>query len=154
MLRRQIASPTSKSGTPTASIGIASEAKVTARSTAEMPVTAKITPMKVLPVSPKKILAGWTLKRRNPRHAPASTSIASASGWFRPASRNHSAMQPLEMKASPEARPSMPSIRLKALTTKITQTTMNGRLTYDEQAKLKKVKSRRFMYQISTATSS
>ena len=58
VLRRQIARQTSKSGTPTASSGSKSEVNVTTRSMVESPITAKISPMNVLPVSPRKILAG------------------------------------------------------------------------------------------------
>ncbi len=70
--------------------------------------------MNKLPESPRKIVAGLKLKRRNPRIAPART-MAISSTRFGPCSRATTNTTIVEKRADPAARPSSPSIKLKAL---------------------------------------
>src|SRR5436305_4295640 len=77
-------------------------------------------PMNKLPESPKKIVAGLKLKRRNPRIAPvrATVSKATRDEWLRTATTKTTRV---ENSADPAASPSSPSIRLNALVIPNTQ---------------------------------
>ena len=85
-------------------------------------------PMNRLPQSPRKIVAGLKLKRRNPRMAPASAIVirATKDDWLTRATTNTTNV---ENRADPAARPSKPSIRLNAFVMAKTQRTVRGNPT-------------------------
>src|SRR5438552_14152256 len=82
-------------------------------------------PMNRLPQSPRNIDAGLKLYLRNPSNAPASGAVASTSGTFgciRPATN----VVTVANSPTPEAKPSTPSMRLKALAHPMSQTSVIG----------------------------
>jgi len=70
-------------------------------------------PRNRLPESPRKIEAGWKLKQRKPTVAPARmmVTVAAPTSPFKLATTN---MVVRAKSAAPAARPSRPSMRLKA----------------------------------------
>src|SRR3989338_10299694 len=112
---------------PRISSGVDSE--TAGLSVAQLPYSARqprMNPMKVEPESPRKILAGRQFIRRKPKQAPASAAEMKESGYwfdFQPIPRNSRA----QTAPMVEARPSMPSMKLKALiipTSQITERTV------------------------------
>ena len=67
---------------PTIIIGINNETNIDLLTLASRDMAANINPMNKLPVSPKKIVAGLKLYRKNPRHDPASASKTAAEKIF------------------------------------------------------------------------
>src|SRR3989475_12411724 len=73
-----------------------------------------IKPMNKLPQSPRKIVAGLKLKRRNPRIEPASATVSAEIRKLPPTKETtHTASA--ENNADPAETPSIPSRRVKAL---------------------------------------
>ena len=84
-------------------------------------------PIGIEPPSPRKMRAGADrLKGRKPRHAPPSAIESAATAWSS-ALRARTAAPMDERTATVPAAPSMLSIRLNALTTPTTQTTVSTR---------------------------
>ena len=81
-------------------------------------------PMKRLPQSPRKIVAGLKLKRRKPRIEPANTRAISETR-DEPETRATANTTIVEKSAEPAANPSNPSMRLKALVMARTQRTVS-----------------------------
>ena len=67
------------------------------------------------PESPIKSLAGEKLNTKNPSNAPQSTKARSANGTL-PKYKNINPKKPATINPIPPARPSIPSIKLKAFT--------------------------------------
>ena len=90
--------------------------------------TPNVNPMNMLPVSPRKMLAGLKLYRKKPRHAPMKPRSSNTSPGLCCISKiPHSPTA--EMIARPDARPSSPSIRLKALMIATSQITTSAQST-------------------------
>ena len=124
-MRRRKAKQISKIGTPRIRNGTANEiiAYILNR-----PVTDNVASMKprnVAPVSPIKILAGFILYGKKPRHAPKSAERMIATF----VSATISAMTvsaAVEMADTPAARPSRPSIKLTAFVMATIQMIVTG----------------------------
>src|ERR1035441_1335623 len=83
--------------------------------------------MRRLPQSPKKTVAGLKLYRRKPRRAAARGAVARASGtlcWSSAAIR----VVRVAKNPTPAARPSTPSMRLKALVQPTSHRMVAGRV--------------------------
>ena len=93
--------------------------------------------MNRLPESPRKMVAGLKLKRRNPRIAPANAIVITSTrtGPWNTARTNATMV---ENKADPAANPSSPSMRLKALVMASTQMTVNISSTNQGNGRLPK----------------
>ena len=86
--------------------------------------------MKRLPESPKKIVAGLKLYRRNPSNAPVKGTVASAMGI--PCCDNAAiSIVLVANRPTPAAKPSSPSMRLNAFIHAISQTIVSGKLNQD-----------------------
>ena len=83
-------------------------------------------PIKRLPQSPRKMVAGLKLKRRKPRIEPASARAISETR-DEPETSATANTTIVEKRADPAARPSSPSMRLKALVMARTQRTVSGK---------------------------
>jgi hypothetical protein len=94
-----------------------------------MEIAAIVNPRKRLPESPIKILAGLKLYRKKPRVAPARAAVKS-DGKMLPKKRATAKRVEAAKNATPEANPSIPSIRLKALERPTSQKTVMGRLNH------------------------
>src|SRR2546428_7225646 len=83
-------------------------------------------PMNRLPQPPRKIVAGLKLYGRKPRIAPAKEMVSNETGGepLKTATTNTTSV---ENNAEPAARPSRPSIRLKALVIARTHRIVIGR---------------------------
>jgi len=92
-------------------------------------IAAMVNPRKRLPESPIKILAGLKLYRKKPRVAPARAAVNS-DGRILPKNKATAKRAEVAKKATPEARPSIPSMRLKALERPTSQKTVTGRLNH------------------------
>ena len=119
----------SKSGNPkrisgTETSGLA--ACPLSRKSEMIPTQASTTPIVRLPESPRKIRAGEWLCGRNPRQAPASDTVSSATTTL-PVSALMTAKAIAMQTVTPETRPSMPSSRLMALVTPTIQISVTGR---------------------------
>src|SRR5208337_3815267 len=77
---------------------------------------------------PRKMVAGLKLKRRNPRIAPARVTLIREPSQECVTSETTKTTI-VENKADPAAKPSKPSIRLKALVTATTHKTVSGNPT-------------------------
>ena len=82
-------------------------------------------PIKRLPQSPRKMVAGLKLKRRKPRIAPANAIVSreTKDEWL---SKATTKTTNVENNAEPAASPSRPSIRLKAVVMASTQRMVKG----------------------------
>src|SRR5579872_2955408 len=89
-----------------------------------------IKPRNKLPQSPRNIVAGLKLKRRNPTRAPASARVIR--GKWELENKVVIPTTTVENKAEPAARPSKPSIKLKALVIAMTHKIVNGKLIIQE----------------------
>jgi hypothetical protein len=83
-------------------------------------------PMNKLPESPRKMVAGWKLYRKNPNMAPANTTERSDTRGVC-LNKETAKMIIVENNAEPAASPSSPSIRLKAFVIRRTQNIVRGR---------------------------
>ena len=83
-------------------------------------------PKNRLPVSPKKMLAGFQLKRRNPRVAPTIEQSSSETTTMPSTTLMTKSVMPAST-ATPPAKPSSPSIRLMALVTRTIQKMVTGK---------------------------
>src|SRR2546427_8229170 len=88
-----------------------------------------IKPMNKLPQSPRKIVAGLKLKRRNPRIEPASASVSAEIRKLPPTKETTNTVR-VENNADPAERPSIPSRRLKALVIQRTHTIVKGNASH------------------------
>ena len=132
--RRITDSTVSRIGRPKETIGMATATIVGAFCAPERARALSKKPMNRLPESPRKMVAGLKLKRRKPRIAPAKTSVISSTR-LGPLSSATTKTTIVENRAEPAAKPSKPSIKLKALVMARTQTTVNNRPTYHGRAR-------------------
>ena len=88
---------------------------------------AKTNPKKRLPVSPRKIVAGEKLNRRNPSNAPANVMARMQTKWL-PWISETTKTERVTKKAIPAAKPSSPSIRLNELVIATIQNTLRAKL--------------------------
>src|SRR5271165_4798289 len=86
----------------------------------------KMNPIKRLPQSPRKMVAGLKLKRRKPRIEPASAKAMSETKE-EPVTNATANTTTVEKRAEPAASPSSPSMRLKALVMARTHRIVRGR---------------------------
>src|ERR1039458_7506630 len=126
--RRTTDSNVSRIGNPNETTGMATATNVGAFCAPARANALSMKPMNRLPESPRKIVAGLKLKRRNPRMAPARVTL------IREPSQERSTIDTtkttiVENKADPAAKPSKPSMRLKALVTATTHNTVSGNPT-------------------------
>ena len=77
MSRRTIESEVSRIGNPNETTGMATATNVGAFCDPARASALSMNPMNKLPESPRKMVAGLKLKRRNPRIAPASVTLIS-----------------------------------------------------------------------------
>ena len=126
MSRREMESSVSRIGNPNETTGMATATKVGAFCSPARASALSMKPMNRLPESPRKIVAGLKLKRRNPRMAPASVTLIRepSQEWLTMAQTKKTIV---ENKADPAAKPSSPSMRLKALVTATTHSTVKGK---------------------------
>src|SRR5208283_5899998 len=126
MSRRRIDNKVSKIGKPNETTGMATATKVGAFCSPARASALSMNPMKRLPESPRKIVAGLKLKRRKPRMAPASVTLINepSQEWLTSAQTKKTIV---ENSAEPAAKPSRPSMRLKALVTATTHKTVKGK---------------------------
>src|SRR6266852_4559894 len=124
--RRITASATSSIGNPSDTIGIATATIVGAFCDPASASAANMNPMNKLPESPKKIVAGWKLNRKNPSVAPASAIAKNATSGFGAIS-DITNTTTVENTADPAASPSNPSIKLNAFVISSTHNTVSGR---------------------------
>src|SRR5205814_6009621 len=92
-----------------------------------MAKVAKTNPKKRLPVSPRKIVAGEKLNRRNPSNAPASVMDRMQTKWL-PWINETTKTERVTKKEIPAAKPSNPSIRLNELVIATIQNTVRSKL--------------------------
>src|SRR5437773_8428225 len=92
-------------------------------------------PMKRLPQSPRKIVAGLKLKRRKPRMAPANAKVISETSGEPPRSATTNTTK-VENSAEPAASPSRPSIRLNAFVIASTHSIVSGRRSEEHTSEL------------------
>ncbi len=125
-----IANAVSNIGTPNANTGTANATTATLFTIPETDVTASMYPNNSEPVSPMKIFAGLKLKGRNPREAPAiiahCITIKSCPNLAAVNKRVVAAML-----ATPEARPSSPSIKFMVF---VIPTNQNNEIAKDNQS--------------------
>ena len=76
------------------------------------PITPIKSPIKRLPLSPRKMQAGCQLYRRNPARLPASAAAVIATPTFSSLIATRVSV-PATIRPTPEARPSIPSIRFQ-----------------------------------------
>src|ERR1022692_2419637 len=118
----------SRIGKPKETTGMATATMVGAFCAPLIARALKTKPMKRLPESPRKMVAGLKLKRRNPTIAPARITLIKAPSEECTTSETTKNTK-VENNAEPAARPSRPSMRLKALVTATTQSTVRGNPT-------------------------
>ena len=99
-------------------------------------------PINRLPLSPRKIVAGLKLKRRNPRIAPARTTVSREIKGS-PLTSDIIKTVTVEKSADPAASPSSPSIRLKALVINNTQIIVSGSAAHSNSSYPKSSGNRR-----------
>ena len=116
-------------GRPNATTGTKIATAAWAFSEPWMEIAAIVNPRKRLPESPIKILAGLKLYRKKPRVAPARAAVKS-DGKMLPKKRATAKRVEAAKNATPEANPSIPSMRLKALERPTSQKTVMGRLNH------------------------
>src|SRR5882672_5288440 len=121
-------SAVSRIGKPKDTTGIATATRVGAFCAPASASALSRKPMNRLPEPPRKIVAGLKLNRKNPRIAPASATLISEPSheWLTSATTKNTTV---ENSAEPAAKPSKPSIRLKAFVIATTQSTVSGRPT-------------------------
>ena len=126
--RRRMDSSVSRIGNPNETTGMATATNVGAFCAPARASALSMNPMNRLPESPRKIVAGLKLKRRNPRMAPASVTLIREPSheWLTSETTKNTIV---ENKADPAAKPSRPSMRLKALVTATTHNTVRGKPT-------------------------
>ena len=91
-------------------------------------------PINRLPESPRKIVAGLKLNRRNPRMAPAKAIVSSDTG-DEPLESATTKTTKVENSAEPAAKPSRPSIRLNAFVIPMTHRTVMGSPIYQAKCR-------------------
>src|ERR1700721_1076974 len=132
MRRRTIDSKVSRIGNPKETTGMATATKVGAFCAPARASALKTNPMKRLPQSPRKMVAGLKLKRRNPRIAPAKT-IVSNDRDDDPLKIATTKTIKVEKSAEPAASPSSPSIKLNAFVIPITHRIVMGSPRYQDK---------------------
>lgn len=113
-------------GNPNATMGMRMATAAWAFVEPWIDIAAMVNPRKRLPESPMKIFAGLKLYRKKPRVAPARAAVKSE-GRMLPKNKATAKRAEVAKKATPEARPSIPSMRLKALERPTSQKTVTGR---------------------------
>ena len=113
-------------GRPKETIGIATATIVGAFCDPARASAANMNPMNRLPESPKKMVAGWKLKRRKPNVAPANAIVRKAISGFG-TMRDITKTTMVEKSAEPAASPSNPSIRLNAFVISSTHNIVSGK---------------------------
>jgi len=116
-------------GKPNATMGIRMATAAWAFADPWMEIAAMVNPRKRLPESPIKILAGLKLYRKKPRVAPARAAV-NRDGRMFPKNKATAKRAEVAKNATPDAKPSMPSMRLKALERPTSQKTVAGRLSH------------------------
>src|SRR5689334_18348123 len=112
-------------GKPNETTGIATATTVEAFDVPASASALSIKPIKRLPESPRKIVAGLKLNLKNPNMAPASASDSNETNTLPEASDTTKTVS-VEKSAEPAASPSMPSIKLKAFVIHNTHNTVSG----------------------------
>src|SRR6266403_5315722 len=124
--RRITAKVTSRIGNPSDKTGIATATIVGAFCDPASASAANMNPINKLPESPKKIVAGWKLNRKNPSVVPVSAIANKTTSGFGTISDITSTTTVVNT-ADPAANPSKPSIKLNAFVINSTHSTVSGR---------------------------
>src|SRR5882762_1631110 len=117
---------TSSIGNPSDTMGIATATIVGAFCDPASASPASMNPMNKLPESPKNIVAGWKLNRKNPSVTPASAIAKNDTSGFGAISDITNTTIVVNT-ADPAASPSNPSIKVNALVINSTHNTVSGR---------------------------
>src|SRR6185369_5839333 len=127
--RRTTDSTVSRTGKPNEMTGIATATIVGVLPAPASASALNMKPIKRLPQSPRKIVAGLKLNRRKPRIAPASTRVRDDTRKLPPTRETTNTVR-VENKADPAASPSTPSSKLKAFVIQSTHKIVNGRASH------------------------
>src|ERR1700675_2438226 len=133
--RRNTDREVSRIGRPKETTGMATATAVGAFWELANAKALSINPMNKLPQSPRKMVAGLKLKRRNPRIAPANT-IVSSDRDDDPLKIATKKTIKVEKSAEPAARPSSPSIKLNAFVIPITHRIVMGSPKYQDKCRM------------------
>ena len=124
--RRRIAAAQSKTGSVKAATDAASRIVPGPLSEPAMLMVPTMRPMSMLPASPRKIVAGGKLKRRNPTRHAAKTAATRATSGGRPTSTAIPQIVADRIMPTVVASPSAPSSRFNAFTAPSNQNSVNG----------------------------